>query len=151
MTTRRTRAVEGQSGIDTLALTAKAVGHQTYKCENGAWAHKGPTAVLLNVKGDTIGTHFAGPSWKLNLPNDTSTVVGKTSASVNASSAGAIQWLLLDGNGARDGKGIFGRVLKIHRLETNGGQKPLGGCDASCNGQEIQIPYTATYYFYIQR
>lgn len=128
------------------AFKLKAVGVQKYQCEGDKWVHKGPSAELFNDKGVRVGSHGGGPSWKADLSGDTSLVTGKARVVIPSTSAGAIDWILLDASG--QGNGMFGKITFIQRLETNGGKAPKGGCGEGCTGQVIEVPYTATYYFY---
>src|SRR6201996_6927604 len=61
----------------SLLFTAKGEGVQIYTCEAGKWALKGPEAELRDEHGETIETHFAGPTWRLK---DGSEVKGKAIA-----------------------------------------------------------------------
>src|SRR5262245_29801133 len=80
----------------TLLLEVEAHGVQIYACESeGAafeWSFKAPEATLFDKQGRQIGTHFAGPTWKMD---DGSTLVGEVIAKADAPAPGAIQWLLL--------------------------------------------------------
>src|SRR5215216_504531 len=85
------RTVGAQAGPtaipDTLAVPSgnvllfktAASGVQIYTCaaqaddpETLAWTFKAPEAELLNELGQTVGTHYAGPTWE---GNDGSTVI----------------------------------------------------------------------------
>src|SRR5580692_9122738 len=57
-----------------LVLSARGEGAQVYVCTAGRWTLKAPDAKLLDADGKQIGTHFAGPTWRLN---DGSEVKGK--------------------------------------------------------------------------
>jgi hypothetical protein len=79
-----------------LLLEAVADGVQIYACEaQGSlfhWTFKGPEANLFDKQGRQIGTHFAGPTWKMA---DGSAIVGEVIAKADAPEKNAIQWLLL--------------------------------------------------------
>src|SRR5580692_8977308 len=80
-----------------MVLEARGSGVQIYQCGAGsnggfAWALQGPDAKLLDADGKTLGTHFAGPTWRLN---DGSQVQGSVAASQQAAQPGAVAWLLL--------------------------------------------------------
>src|SRR3954467_6119000 len=79
-----------------LLLEATADGVQVYACEakdqGFAWTFKQPEATLFDRDGRQIGTHFHGPTWKLD---DGSTVVGEVAARADAPDAGSIPWLML--------------------------------------------------------
>lgn len=135
---------------EELAWQAHATGVQIYVCQAGAdqkttWVFKAPEAKLLDAKGATIGSHFAGPAWK---HGDGSEVTGKVAARHDAPEPDSIPWLLLSATG-HSGSGLLSRVTSIQRLHTKGGQPPAMGCEASKLGTEIKVPYTADYYFYV--
>jgi hypothetical protein len=136
---------------DTLAFAATAKGVQVYECRANKdnanhyeWILKAPEADLFDARGKKIGHHFGGPSW---ASTDGSKVTGEVRASEPSTDANAIPWLLLTAK-THEGRGIFSRVNSIQRLETRGGKAPSEGCDQSAMGKELQVPYTAVYYFY---
>jgi hypothetical protein len=131
-----------------LLLRLRAEGTQIYRCQKnpaGAWAFtlKGPDARLISDRCTEVGHHFAGPSW--SLAGDGSVVVGKKLA--EAPRAGTIPWLLLSGTSASPG-GAMTSVRFIQRVDTTGGVAPVEGCDEARAGQEVAIPYRATYLLY---
>jgi hypothetical protein len=136
---------------EQLILEAHATGWQIYICQAGAdqkfaWVFKAPEADLHDASGATIGSHYAGPAWKLGA--DGSEVTGKVIARQDAPDADSIPWLLLTATG-HSGSGILTRVTTIQRLHTKGGQQPPPEfCDASHVGTEAKRPYSADYYFY---
>ena len=129
-----------------LALTADGV--QIYTCEakegGFAWSFKAPEANLFDKQGRQVGTHFAGPTWKLD---DGSDVVGEVVAKSDAAEPGAIQWLLLRVK-SQQGSGILSPVAYIRRAETKGGLAPSTACDASHLSQQARMRYSATYQFF---
>src|SRR5271168_1487767 len=88
-------SIEPPSGA-RVVLEAHGAGAQIYSCSetNGAvkWTLKGPDAKLSDASGKEIGTHFAGPTWKLN---DGGQVQGELMASKPSPDAGSVPWLLL--------------------------------------------------------
>jgi hypothetical protein len=136
---------------EQLILEAHATGWQIYVCQAGAdqkfaWVFKAPEADLHDASGATIGTHYAGPAWKLG--GDGSEVTGKVVDRQDAPDADSIPWLLLTATG-HSGSGILTRVTTIQRLHTKGGQQPPPDlCNASHSGTEAKRPYSADYYFY---
>jgi hypothetical protein len=109
---------------------------------------KAPDAKLLDDSGKEIGSHFAGPTWKLA---DGSQVQGALVASMPSPEAGSVPWLLLR---AKPGTatGTFANVAFIRRTETHGGAAPESGCQTSVDaGKTAQIPYSATYTFYAEK
>ncbi len=134
---------------EEVVLLAHASGSQIYTCQTGAdgkftWTLKAPDAELKDEKGKVIGSHFAGPTWKLS---DGSEVTGKAVAHVDSPDAGSVQWLLLSVVG-HAGKGLLTNVATIQRVHTHGGRPPADGCDPSHLNAETKSSYTADYYFY---
>src|SRR5690349_5227770 len=114
----------------TLVFQTRASGIQTYSLKvdgggNPAWVLKGQQAELRDAQGSVIGTHYSGPTWKLN---DGSELTAKVVARVESSDKNAIPWLLLQVT-SNSGKGVLGLVTAIQRIYTCGGQPP-GKADA---------------------
>ncbi len=133
-------------------MQAKGDGVQIYICtdthDGFKWVLKAPDAKLLDSSGETIGRHFAGPTWSLV---DGSQVQGELIASRPAPEGNAVAWILL-GARAGTGTGKFAEVKFIRRTETHGGVAAQSGCQSSGDvGKLSQIPYTATYTFYAER
>jgi hypothetical protein len=138
-------AQQASSSIDVppnaqLLLEAKGSGAQIYTCTDGKWTLKAPDANLLDAQGKIIGTHFAGPTWRLT---DGSEVKGKAIANQPSPDAASIPWLLIQ-TVPGSAKGKFSDVTYIRRMETHGGVAPREACTAG----ETRVPYTATYSFY---
>jgi hypothetical protein len=104
----------------------------------------GAEANLFDEQGWQIGTHFAGPSWKMN---DGSEVVGEVVAKADAPDPGAIQWLLLRAK-SHEGSGMLSQAAFIRRADTKGGVGPKTGCDANHLSQQARMRYSATYQFF---
>ncbi len=100
-------------------------------------------AELFDEKGVAIGSHYAGPTWKLN---DGSEVTGKMAARVDAPDKSAIPWLLVT-VASNSGKGALMHATSIQRIHTLGGLPPAE-CAESQLGTETKSSYTADYYFY---
>ena len=137
------------AAAEEVVLLAHASGSQIYTCQAGAdgkfaWTLKTPDAELKDEKGKVIGSHFAGPSWKLN---DGSEVTGKAAAHVDSPDAGSIPWLLVNAV-SHTGKGLLTNVTTIQRVHTHGGKAPADGCDEPHRNAETKSTYTADYYFY---
>jgi hypothetical protein len=135
-----------------IVLQAKGDGVQIYTCTEASgamkWMLKAPDAKLLDTAGQVIGTHFAGPTWKLN---DGGEVKGELLASKPAPDAASIAWLLLRAK-AGTASGSLASIAFIRRTETHGGVAPASGCQASPDaGKTVQVPYTATYTFYAEK
>ena len=129
-------------------LEVVADGVQIYVCdakESGfEWVFKAPDARLFDKQGRQVGTHFAGPTWKME---DGSTVVGEVIASAVAPEPDAIPWLLLRTK-SREGSGTLSGAAYIRRADTKGGSKPSIGCDAAHHSEQTRVPYSATYQFF---
>ncbi|MFY9936468.1 MAG: DUF3455 domain-containing protein [Silvibacterium sp.] len=138
-------AQPGPASIDApqgakLLLEVKGNGAQVYTCTDARWVLKAPDAKLLDAHGQVIGTHFAGPTWRLN---DGSEVKGKMIASQPAPDGKSIPWLLVGAvPGSQSGK--FASAAYIQRTETSGGAAPKEACTSG----ELPVPYTAKYSFY---
>lgn len=132
----------------SLLLEVRADGVQVYDCKvKGSrfeWSFTAPEANLFTQEGRQIGTHFAGPSWKLT---DGSEVVGEVIAKADAPDPGAIQWLLLRAK-SHEGSGMLSQAAFIRRVDTKGGLAPRTGCDPSHLSQQARIRYSATYEFF---
>jgi hypothetical protein len=134
-----------------LLFELRARGDQIYTCAAKqedpaafAWTFKAPQAELFNDHGEVVGSHFAGPTWQAE---DGSSVKGAVVARADAPSKNAIPWLLLEAT-SHDGDGVFSTISHIQRLDTKGGVAPTKGCDATHAGEEVRVPYKATYAFY---
>jgi hypothetical protein len=132
-------SIEAPSGT-ALLFEAKGEGSQIYTCTDGHWTLKAPDAKLLDEHGQVIGTHFSGPTWRLE---DGSEVKGKTIASRAAGDASSVPWLLVQA-APGSGSGKLTNALYIRRTETHGGAAATTACD----GGEERVPYTAKYSFY---
>lgn len=134
-----------------LVLQAKGDGVQIYTCSETPsggvkWSPPRPDARLLDASGHPIGTHFAGPTWKLK---DGGQVQGAKKG--EQPHAGSIPWLLLD---SKEGTatGSLASVAFIRRTETHGGVEPTSGCKSKQDvNKTVQVPYTATYTFYAEK
>jgi hypothetical protein len=134
---------------EEVVFSAHASGSQIYTCQAGsdgkfAWTFKAPDAELTDRKGKVIGSHFAGPTWKLK---DGSEVTGKAIAHVDSLDTDSIPWLLVSAV-THAGKGLLTDVTTIQRIHTHGGKPPAEGCDESHRDTETKSTYTSDYYFY---
>lgn len=134
-----------------LLFELHAIGDQLYTCEADpdtsgefVWTFKAPEAELFNSRGEKVGNHFAGPTWQ---GLDGSTAVGETVERADSPNAGSIPWLLLAAK-ENTGTGAFSTVTFVQRLDTSGGAAPADGCDKLHQGDEIRVPYEATYAFF---
>jgi hypothetical protein len=132
-------SIEAPAGT-VLLLEAAGEGSQVYSCTDGHWTLKAPDAKLLDAHGQVIGTHFAGPTWRLE---DGSEVKGKAIASRPAQDTSSVPWLLVQAVPG-SGSGKLANVSYIRRTETHGGAAPTQACASG----EQRVPYTAKYSFY---
>ena len=144
-------SIDVPDGVQAL-LTVKGEGVQIYTCTQGEkgqnWVLKGPNAKLMAPGGDVVGTHFAGPTWKMN---DGGVVQGQLVASKPSPDPGSVPWLLLR---AKPGTatGSLGSVTFIRRAETHGGVAGAAGCEGAGDiGKTVEVPYSATYTFYVPK
>jgi hypothetical protein len=136
---------------DKLKVVLNAKGVQIYSCspkpdEPSAfeWKLKAPEADLFDDHGQKVASHFAGPTWQAM---DGSKVVGTVASKLDSPDPHAIPWLLLSATPAAE-TGLFGDVVNVARVDTNGGKAPKEGCDSSHVANEIRVPYSAKYRFY---
>ena len=134
---------------EQLVLRAHAQGVQIYTCtvtgSAAQWTLKGPEAELRDDKGTVVVHHSAGPTWK---HQDGSEITGKAVAHADAPDRHSIPWLLL-GVVAHGGTGTLAHVTHVQRIHTHDGQAPPAAqCDATKQGSEIRVPYSADYLFY---
>ena len=125
-------------------LVVQATGAQIYECKADAtgalkWVFREPIATLVHG-GQTIGHHYAGPTWALT---DGDVVAGRQSAAAPGATAGDVPWLKLDVIEHR-GNGVLKDAKLVLRLNTRGGVLK-GECP---NAGELRAePYSADYAF----
>jgi hypothetical protein len=134
---------------EKLVLVAHATGFQIYVCRlnaegNPAWVLKAPEAQLFDEQGNYIGKHFGGPTWQ---HKDGSEITGSMAAKVDAPTAGAIPWLLVNVTD-HSGSGVFSEITTIQRINTEDGLPPASNCTPANVGAESKSSYAADYYFY---
>lgn len=132
-------SIEPPAGAHVL-LTAHGKGAQIYTCTDGHWALKAPDAKLFDDSGLQVGTHFAGPTWRLT---DGSLVKGKLLASQPSPDAASVPWLLLEAVPG-SASGHLAEVMWVRRTHTQGGKAPADACTEGV----LSVPYTADYSFY---
>jgi hypothetical protein len=106
-----------------------------------------PRANLYGDNGKLIITRFGGPTWQAK---DGNRVVGRLEANI-AAGATAIPWLWLAAASTAagpDGDRLVNTTF-IQRIATTGGlAPPAAQCNATTAGTEVEVPYTADYYFW---
>lgn len=129
-------------------------GVQIYSCTAADrafhWLLKAPDAQLFNLAtGKPEGQHAAGPTWTLG---DGSSIRGTVAATKPGPTPADVPWLLLHTQPSNPGQspvqGELAPVSYVRRYNTHGGAAPPAGCDAGHVGQELRVPYTASYAFY---
>ena len=132
-------------------LSGHAVGVQIYRCNatagGFAWGLVAPRATLYDDNGKPIIEHFGGPTWHAR---DGSSVVAARDGQANVDST-AIPWLRLRATSTSagpDGDRLV-RTTFIQRVATTGGVAPAAAsCNAVTTGEQVEVPYTADYYFW---
>jgi uncharacterized protein DUF3455 len=141
-------SAEPLSAIDKNMIIANlhAEGAQIYECKPDrskaaalTWQLREPIATLM-VGGQSVGRHYAGPSWDLV---DGGEVKGKVITSRPAPSANDIPWLELKVVDHRN-RGILSDAVTVLRVNTKGGLAQ-GSCESE--GKYLSIPYAADYLF----
>jgi hypothetical protein len=155
----RAQNLEPPAGEVELSFQLAGAGVQRYVCkgkEGGGgfeWVLQEPEAKLYDGAHHEVGSHSAGPTWAMK---DGSKVVRKRQvASADSPTPGAIPWLLLEVEPS--GSGMLARVRWVKRTGTVGGRAPAGppgsadACEAARAGATRDVPYKATYVFYIAK
>jgi hypothetical protein len=127
-------------------LVGHGVGVQIYRCDGVAWNFVAPRADLFADNGQLIIHHFGGPSWQAK---DGSTVVGTVVKKATPDQT-AVPWLLLSASLAPGSKqGRLADTTFIQRVATVGGiAPPASDCTVATAGTQVEVPYTADYYFW---
>jgi Protein of unknown function (DUF3455) len=127
-------------------LEVAADGVQIYACEardaGTAWVFRGPEAALFDGTGRQVGTHGAGPHWRLA---DGSANTGAVAANAPAPRPGAIPWLLLRATPDDAAPGRLRDAAWVRRFDTEGGAAPAGRCEP---GETARMRYSARYTFF---
>jgi hypothetical protein len=128
---------------EMVVLQVHAAGAQIYQCKADAsgqttWQFREPIASLFR-DGKTVGRHYAGPTWEINV----SSIVGKGIGRAPGATTKDIPWLKLDVSD-RHGDGPLKDVTTVQRINTAGGNLE-GACE---KGGELRAePYAADYIF----
>ena len=132
-------------------LSGHAIGVQIYRCNAAsgsvAWGLVAPRATLYDHHGKLIMSHYGGPTWEAR---DGSKVVGARDGQATVD-ATAIPWLRLKAVSTSvgpDGDRLV-KTAYIQRVATTGGLAPAAAdCNAATAGAQVEVPYTADYYFW---
>ena len=136
----------GHSVLFKLHTLPTSVQIYTCKPASGsfAWSGPDPDAILSNADNTLTLHHYKGPTWEAT---GGSVVRGSNAKHWLASRKGAVDWLELTATGTQK----FSGVDIIHRIDTAGGVAPSQPCDASHNQEQVRVPYSATYLFYVPK
>ncbi|MGV3604392.1 MAG: DUF3455 domain-containing protein [Dyadobacter fermentans] len=140
------------NGYERVA-TYYAVGVQKYKAQVKAgtspvayeWVFVAPEAELYDASNAVIGTHFAGPTWKVTATGHTIRGQAFSPAKTHSQDPGSIDWLLLSNKAGEEPTGIFQGVGYIFRIATTGGRAP--SAPPTDPAATADVPYTAIYRF----
>ncbi|MCF0069615.1 DUF3455 domain-containing protein [Dyadobacter sp. CY261] len=141
-----------QPGYERVA-TYYAVGVQKYKAQEKAgtnpvqyeWVFVAPEADLFDTSNAKIGTHYAGPTWKISGTGHMIMGQAFSPAKTFSNDPNSIDWLLLSNKAGQDPTGIFQGVGYIFRIATTGGRAPAAPpADLTSTAD---VPYTAVYRF----
>ena len=110
------------------------------------WVFVAPEADLFDASNNKVGTHGAGPHWRLSGGIDSiyaqSFNPPKYAFSPDPNS---IDWLQLMPKTGKAPTGIFSNVNFVQRIATSGGKKPSG--IPTSEGQVVNVKYSAVYRF----
>ncbi|HKS86889.1 MAG TPA: DUF3455 domain-containing protein [Pseudolabrys sp.] len=128
-----------------VVATFHAEGVQVYECKLDAgnklvWRFREPVAALMDA-GNTIGLHYAGPSWQ---HIDGSAIQAKMVSAVPGATFNDVPWLKLEVTEQR-GAGLLSNVKMVQRIDTKGGMMQ-GACDAA--GALRSVPFSADFVFF---
>jgi hypothetical protein len=135
------------------AFMLTATGAQVYECRQAtavagtySWYPGDPDATLYEGSR-RMGLHKGANLWE--SAGDRSSVSGTVRAS-QTYGAGNLPWTLYRGQAA-EVNGLFAGVTSIQRVNTSGGAAPTTGCDASHDGAQARVNFSAQYFFYRRR
>jgi hypothetical protein len=138
---------------NSRVATYFAEGVQKYKAQEKAgsnpvtyeWVFVAPQADLYDATNKKVGTHGAGPFWKLSAADSIFAQHFSPAKTVTGSDANSIDWLLLMPKNGKIPTGIFKDVAYIQRIATVGGKAPVAAPVSAHASTEV--PYTAIYRF----
>jgi hypothetical protein len=128
------------------AVELSARGVQIFRCERVGeafeWRFRQPEAELFDANGQAVGRHGANFSFE---HRDGSRLLGTVVAHEKADSPDTLPWLLLSAKSF--GKGAFGGVSYVQRVNTRGGMPPAG-CSAGQASGLLRVEFSADFVFY---
>jgi hypothetical protein len=139
-------------GGNVRVATYYAVGFQKYKASpkvtNPAvleWVFVAPDAELFNVDGKKVGTHGAGPFWRLSAQDSIVAQQFSPARTAPAADPHTIDWLLLKPKAGTNPTGVFDGVDYIQRIATKGGKPPVTPPLRATDS--VSVKYEAVYRF----
>jgi hypothetical protein len=127
------------------ALQLAARGAQIFRCERIGdafeWRYRQPEAELFDGQGQPVGRHGANFSFE---HRDGSRLLGTVVAHEKTAAADTLPWLLLSAKSF--GKGAFGGVSYVQRVNTRGGMPPAA-CSAGQANRLLRVDFTADFVF----
>jgi hypothetical protein len=73
-------------------------------------------------------------------------VTGTVLAQISSPSLSAVPWILYEARSSST-QGLFAKVTHVRRVFTWGGKAPPGPSGKALEGNEVRVPFSATYYF----
>ncbi|OJV14955.1 MAG: hypothetical protein BGO21_20025 [Dyadobacter sp. 50-39] len=148
-----TFALPPNAGGYERAATYYAVGVQKYRAQvkdgpgpvQYQWVFAGPEADLYDASNAKIGSHYAGPTWKLTAPGHLIAGQAFSPARTFSKNPDSIDWLLLGNKTGQEPTGTFQGVTFIFRIATTGGKAPA--TQPADPAATADVPYTAVYRF----
>jgi hypothetical protein len=135
-------------GHDPVAQFA-ARGVQIFRCEREGtayeWRFRQPEAELFDAQGQPVARHGANFSFE---HRDGSRLIGSVVAHDKAPAADTLPWLLFSAKSY--GKGEFGGISYVQRVNTRGGMPPRG-CAAAQANKLLRVDFGADFVFYRPR
>ncbi len=107
------------------------------------WNLKGIEADLYDAAGSRIGRQSSPATWEAT---DRSKVTGTVLAQISSPSLSAVSWILYEAR-SNSTQGLFAHVTHVRRVFTWGGKAPPGPPGKTLEGNEVRVPFGATYYF----
>ena len=127
----------------TPVLEVVADGVQIYTCDpkDGGfeWSFKAPEANLFDQQGRQVGTHFAGPTWKLD---DGSEVVGEVVAKADAKNQVPFNGCCFAPRAIGVGHSVRASPISVAR-QPRAVLAPSTSCDTSHRAQQARMRYSA--------
>ncbi len=138
---------------NSRVATYYAEGVQKYKAQlipgsNPAayeWVFVAPDAILIDANNQIVGTHGAGPFWKLSAADSIFAQHFSPARIAPSTDPKAIDWLLLMPKSGKQRTGVFANVDFIQRVATTGGKAPSVPPTSAVDVADVK--YTAVYRF----